>query len=120
MKPLAVLAFLIVLAPQVFAQAPVEDAPQRQDAVLQGQQKTGVAYRELQRAEYTSKLAEQDFLNADAAYKAAQKQATDLQHQAQSAKKNLDEAKAKEARARQAYQRATNAVSETGQKPVQK
>lgn len=119
MKPLTVLIFLIALAPQVFAQAPVEDARQRQDAVL-GQHKVGAAYRELQRAEYASKLAEQDYLNADAAYKAAQKQATDLQHQAQAAKKNLDAAKAKEARARQAYEQATNAVSETVPKPVQK
>ena len=61
MKALLVSWLLIVQAPAVLAQAAVEDARQRQDAILQGQQKTSAAYRELQQAEYAVKQAEQDY-----------------------------------------------------------
>jgi len=68
-------ALLVTAAASGLAQAPVEDTRLREDAILQGQQKGGVAYRELQQAEYAAKQAEQEYRQADADYKAAQKRA---------------------------------------------
>jgi hypothetical protein len=106
-----------LLAQSAFAQAPVEDARQRDDTLQHGQQRAGAAYRELQQAEYASRLAEQDYRNADNAYQAAQKQANDVKRQADTAKKTLEAAKAKEAKARQAYEQMLNAVSQGAQPP---
>lgn len=103
-----------------FAQAPIEDVRQRQDAILQGQQRAGTAYRELQQAGYAAKQADQDFRQADADYKSAQKRADDLKRQVDAAKKNLDAAKAREAKARKAYDAAVNAVDQSSQRPAQK
>lgn len=113
-------ALAVTAAVSGFAQAPVEDAPQRQDAILQGQQKAGVAYRELQQAGYAIKQAEQDFRQADADYKTAQKRAAALKRQADAAKKSLDAAKAREAKIRKSYDAALNAVDQNSRRPAPK
>jgi exopolyphosphatase/pppGpp-phosphohydrolase len=104
------LALCGCLAGVAIAQAPVEDLTNREQAIQRGQLKTGVAYRDLQQAQYESKLAEQDFLNSQDAQKAAQKQADDLKRQLDAAKKAFDAAKAKEAQARKNYDEALGAV----------
>ena len=111
---------LVVQGQTALAQAPVEDARQRQDAILQGQQKTSAAYRELQQAEYAVKQAEQDYQRFETEYKTAQKRADDLKRPLDTAKKSLDAAKAKEVLARKSYDAAVNAVDQTSQKPLQK
>ena len=113
-------ALLMTVAASSFAQAPVEDTRLRQEAILQGQQKAGLAYRELQQAEYAAKQAEQEYRQAEADYKAAQKRADELKRPADAAKKNFDAAQAKAAAARKSYDAAVNAVDQSSQKPVRK
>lgn len=100
--------------------APVEDLSSRESVLLQGQQRTGIAYRELQQAQHDAKFAEQDYLNTQDAYQAAQKQADELRRQAGSAKKTLDAARAKEAAARQRYEKEVNAIGRPPQRPSAK
>lgn len=78
---------VLCVALPVLAQAPVEDARPRQDALQRAQQKAGAAYRELQQAEFEAKQAAQDYRQADADHKAAQKRADELKRQADAAKK---------------------------------
>jgi len=98
------------VAAQAQKPAPVEDLSSRESVLLQGQQRTGFAYRELQQAQHDAKFAEQDYLNLRDAYLAAQKRSDELKHQVEAAKKTLDVAKAKEAAARQHYEKEVNAV----------
>lgn len=100
--------------------APVEDLSSRESVLLQGQQRTGIAYRELQQAQHDAKFAEQDYLNTQDAYQAAQNRADELRRQAESAKKTLDAARAKEAAARQRYEKEVNAIGQPPQKPPAK
>jgi hypothetical protein len=102
------------------AQAPVQDVTGREQVIQRGQMKTGAAYRDLQQAQYESKLAEQDFLNAQDAQKAAQKQADEMRRQLDAAKKALDAAKSKEAAARKRYDGALGAVDRAFQAPPAK
>lgn len=102
------------------AQAPVADPTGREQAIQRSQLKTGAAYRDLQQAQYESKLAEQDFLNAQDTQRAAQKQADDLKRQLDAAKKALDAAKAKEAQARKRYDEALGTVDRAFQTPPAK
>ena len=101
--------------------APVEDAARPQDPAAQrGQYRAGQAYRELQQAQYEAKLAGQDVLNAEEAYRRAQTQAEELKRQLEAARKALAAAQAKEAAARQAYEKEVNAVDEQHRKPQTK
>ena len=100
--------------------APVEDLSSRENVLLQGQQRTGIAYRELQQAQHDAKFAEQDYLNLQDAYEAAQKRADEFRRQAESAKKTRDAARAKEAAARQRYEKEVNAIGQPPQKPPAK
>jgi predicted nucleic acid-binding Zn-ribbon protein len=102
-----------------YAQAPVEDARQRDDTLQRDQQKAGAAYREMQQAQFAAKRAEEDLLQADADYKGAQTRADELKRHADTAKKNLDSARAKAEQARKSYDAAVNAVGRTSQ-PAQK
>jgi ABC-type transport system involved in cytochrome bd biosynthesis fused ATPase/permease subunit len=111
---------LIIAAVSSLAQTPVEDVRQRQDVLLHGQQKAGLAYRELQQAEFAATQAEQDYRQADADYKTAQKRADEFKRLADAAKKNLDAAKAKEDTARKSYDAAVNAVDQSWRKPAPK
>jgi hypothetical protein len=113
-------ALLMIAVASSLAQAPVEDTRLRQDAIMQGQQKASIAYRELQQAEYAVTQAEQEYRQADADHKAAQKRADELKRSADAAKKNLDAAKAKDATTRKSYDAAVNAVDQSSQKPARK
>jgi len=97
--------------------APVEDISGQEGPLLQGQQRAGIAYRELQQAQYETGLAEQDSLNAEDASRAAQKRADEFRRQAETAKKTFEAAKVKEAAARKAYENALNAVDRLQRKP---
>ncbi|MDP2240211.1 MAG: hypothetical protein Q8K18_08615 [Burkholderiales bacterium] len=96
--------------------APVEDLSSRESVLLQGQQRAGIAYRELQQAQHDAKFAEQDYLNYQDAHRAAQKRADELSRQLNAAKKTLDAARAKETAARQRYEKEVNAVGQLPQK----
>jgi len=102
------------------AQAPVEDLRSREQSIQRSQQKTGAAYRELQQAQYETKLAEQDYLNAQEAQRAAQKHADEMKRQLDAASKALAAAKAREARTRKAYDEALGGVDKAFQKPPAK
>jgi biopolymer transport protein ExbB/TolQ len=108
------------LAGTAIAQVPTEDRTSREQSIQRGQLKSGAAYRDLQQAQYESKLAEQDFLNAQDAQKAAQKQADEAKRQLDAAKKALDAAKAKEAQARKRYEDALGTVDRAFQTPPAK
>ena len=110
MRLAAVVAAWFFLLPQAFAQAPVEERRGTPDAALQAQEKTAAAYRDLTQAQYEAKLAEQELLNADAAYQSARKQADALKQSVDAAKKKLDGARARESAARKAYEQATDAA----------
>ncbi len=115
----AILLTCLGLAATAQAQqsAPVEDISSVESALLQSQQRAGAAYRELQQAQHEAKLAEQEYLNADDAYRAAQKRADDFRHQAKAAKEALDAAKAKEIAVRKSYEKALDAVDRLRRKP---
>ena len=113
--PLLLFPLLGALALATLAQAPAEDAREREDALQRGQQQTSAAYRELQQAEFETKRADQDFRQLDADAKAVQKRADELKRQADAAKKKLDAAKAKEAQARKSYDAALNALDKISQ-----
>jgi len=108
---------LLLAAAGAAAQAPVEDLTSREQAIQRGQQATGAAYRELQQSQYESKLAEQEFLNAQEADRVAQQHAQERRRQLEVAKKALDAAKAREAQARKRYDQALTGVDKAFQKP---
>ena len=120
MKGLLNAVALLLPALVAAAQAPVEDLSSREQAIQRGQQMTGAAYRELQQAQYESKLAEQDFLNAQEAGRVAQRHADEMKRQLDAAKKALDAAKLKEAQARSRYDAALSRVDEAFKKPPDK
>src|SRR5215470_14516054 len=96
-------ALFLLWTAATHAQAPAGDAAVGDAAIRQKQQQTTAAYRDLEKAQYEAKLAEQDFLNAREAHGAAQKQADERKKQLDAAGKALDAAKAKVARARKTY-----------------
>jgi hypothetical protein len=120
MRSLLPLLAGLAVALMAQAQAPVEDLTSREQAIQRSQQNTGAAFRDLQQAQYESRLAEQDFLNAQEAQIAAQKQADEMKRQLDAAKKALDAAKAKEAQARKRYDEALGGVDKAFQKPPAK
>jgi predicted nucleic acid-binding Zn-ribbon protein len=117
---LLILVLLTLANAVTYAQAPIEDARQRQDTLQRDQQKAGAAYREMQQAQFTAKQAEQDFRQADADYKAAQTRADELKRNADAAKKNLDAAHAKAEQARKNYDAAVDAVGRNSQRAQKK
>jgi len=79
-------------------------------AVQQAQYRASAAYGELREAQYQLKLTEQDYVNTQDAYRAAQKSADAIKSELDKTKKALDAAKAREARARKDYDTALDAV----------
>ena len=63
-----------------------------------------------------AKLAEQDYVNTEASYKAAQKNADDLRQKTESTRKQLDAARARVAEATRAYDREVSAVDASTRK----
>ena len=115
-----VCAGLLLVALAAAAQAPVEDRAGREQAIQRGQQRAGAAYSDLQQARHEAKLAEQEFLNAQEAQRAAQKQAEEMKLQLDGAKKALDAARQKEAQARKAYDGALDDVDRARRLPPTK
>jgi chromosome segregation ATPase len=109
-----------LLAAAAAAQAPVQDVTPRGDAIQRSQIATSEAYRQLQQAQHEAKLAEQDFVNGQDAFRAAQKQADELKRQMDAARKALDTARAREAQARKRYDGALQDVDRAFQKPTAK
>ena len=99
---------LLIAATLAYAQAPVDDALHR------GQRKAGAAFGELQKAEFETKQAEQEYRQADASHKAAQKRADELKVQAEAAHKKFEAAKGREVAARKTYDTAVEAVDKIG------
>lgn len=102
------------IATGAFAQPPAGD---RSVAVQQAQMRASAAYRELREAQYELKLADQDYINTQDAYRAAQKPAADIKRELDEMKKALDAAKVKEARARKAYESALDDVEKAWGRP---
>jgi septal ring factor EnvC (AmiA/AmiB activator) len=114
-----ILTLALLFAASVFAAqkpAPVEDAARQQEIELQrGQFRAGQAWRELKQRQHEAKLAEQEVLNTEEAYKQAQRQAEDLKQRLEAARKAHAEALANEAAARRRYDDAVNAVHQLRQ-----
>ena len=104
---------LVVLAATVLAgcaataarQSDVSSVTVPGGTLEQRQRATGTAYRRLEQARYDSRLAEQDYLNAKAAYDRARSGLD-------AAKKAFDAAKAQEKAAEQDYERGLRSVDE--------
>ena len=69
------------------------------------------------RARAEAKLAEQDYVNTQDAYRAAAQSAQDIKVELDKMQKALDAAKAREARARKAYDAALDAVEQAWGRP---
>ena len=108
---------LALLAASAAAQAPTQDTSAREQAIQRSQIGAGAAYRELEQAQYEKKLAEQDVLNSQDAYQAAQQQAEERKRQLDAARKALEAARAREAQARKRYDAALAGVDRAFEKP---
>ncbi len=110
--PIVLLGGLV--AATAVAQQPPED---RSAAVQQAQVRASSAYRELTEAQFEAKLAEQDYVNTQDAYRAAMQRAEDIKRELDKTKKALDAARASEARARKNYEAALDAVEKAWGRP---
>ena len=90
---------------------PVEERSGPSGTGLQQQQRTSAAYRALTQAKYEAKLAEQDYVNAEDAYRAAQQRADTLKEILAKLAKAREAAKAKESAAAKAYDAELSAGS---------
>ena len=107
---------MLLLIPAAAAQAPSRGPEPRDAAIQQKQRQAGAAFSNLQKAQYEAKLAEQDFLNAQDAYAATQKQSEDHRRELETARKALDAAQAKVAQARKRYEDAVSEVDQAFQR----
>lgn len=89
--------------------APVEDRGGAGNMTLQHQQRTSAAYRALEQARYERKLAEQDYVNTEDAYRAAQQRADTIKSELGKMAKAREAAREKETAAGKAYDAALNA-----------
>jgi hypothetical protein len=108
----ALCGVLAVASPLAGAQikpAPVEErSPGQAPAQLLQQQRVTAATRELRQAAHEAKLAEQDVLNTQDAYHAAQARANELKAELDKAVKVREAARAREAAARKRHDAALN------------
>jgi predicted nucleic acid-binding Zn-ribbon protein len=107
-----------VAAGAAAAQTPAPDRVGREQAIHSGQLRAGAAYGNLQQAQREWKRAEQDYLDAQEAQRAAQKHAGEMKQQLDGAKKAVDAARQKEARARKAYDEALDDVERARKLPA--
>lgn len=98
--------------------SPVQSAAPAGSTLEQRQQRTGAAYRDMQQARHEKRLAEQDLLNAQAAYEAAQKNAAALKHELDGARKAYAAAEAREKKSAQAYEAGLKSVDEVFRNPA--
>ena len=90
----------------------VQSASVPSDTLQERQQKTATAHRWLEQMRYEERLAEQDYVNAEAASQSAQKTAETLKHKAKNAKAAYAAAQARTAEAKRGYDQAMHAVDE--------
>jgi len=114
MRKALLMTLALAAATAALGQPPEGD---RSAAVQQAQIRASAAYRELQQAQYELKLAEQDYVNTQDAYRAARPPAEDIQRELAKMKKARDAARRREARARQAYEAALDAVEKAWGRP---
>ncbi len=114
MRKALLMTLVLAAATAALGQPPVGD---RSVAVQQAQMRASAAYRELQQAQYELKLAEQDYVNTQDAYRAARPPAEDIKRELAKMKKARDAARRREARARQAYEAALDAVEKAWGRP---
>ena len=89
------------------ARAPDGDlGSEREKAVIRGQYRADAAFRAWEEARYQLRLAEQDVLNGEDAYRQADADKAERKLQLDAAKKALAAARSKEAATRQAYDKA--------------
>lgn len=106
-------------APQS-APAPVQEGSAQESSVAHYQRRATAARNEWQKAEYEAKLAEQDWLNAEAAYKREQQQIGELKASMDKAAAAREAARKKVADKRAEYDNAVNAVDQAMRKPAAK
>lgn len=114
------LVLIFALAAVAQAQAPVQDAAGRGEAIQRGQQRAGAAYRDLQQARREASRAEQAFVDAQTAYEATQTQTDEAKRRFDAAVKARDTARAREQRARKVYDEALDRVDRARQAPPNK
>jgi chromosome segregation ATPase len=111
---------LLAAAGAAWAQAPARETIQREQALSGAQLRAGAAYQEMQEARQNAIRAEADLLNAQDANRVAQKQAAETKQQLDAARQALDAAKARDAKARKAYDDALDAVDRARKMPAAK
>jgi len=114
MRNALLVTIALAAAAAALAQPPQGD---RSGAVQQAQMRASAAYRELEQAQYELKLAEQDYVNTQDAYRAARPPAEDIKRELAKMEKARDAARRREARARQAYEAALDAVEKAWGRP---
>ena len=98
---------LCIITAGALAAVPVEDlGSEREKSVIRGQHRAAQAYRDWEEARYQLKLADQDAMNAEEAYRLADGDKAERKQQLDAAKKALAVARSKETAARQAYDKA--------------
>lgn len=113
-------AISFILGTLIAASALPQSPPATQSpTVQQAQIRASSAYSELTEAQFQLKLAEQDYVNTQDAYRAAAKTAEGIKRELDKMKTALDAAKVREARARKDYEAALEAVDKAWGKPAQ-
>ena len=101
------LILLCTFVTVVRAAVPVEQLnTDREKAVVSSQHRAGQAYREWEEARYQRKLAEQDAMNAEEAYRQADSDKGERKRELDAAQKARTAARAKEEAARKTYDKA--------------
>ena len=90
---------------------PVEERGGPGATLLPQQQRTSAAYRALEQARYESKVAEQDYVNAEDVYRDAQKRADALKSNLDKLARTRAAAREKEAAAAKVYDASLSAGS---------
>lgn len=90
---------------------PVEQlGREREQAVVSAQVRAGQAYRDWQNAQFEAKLAEQDVLNLEEAYRRSSAETAEFKRQLDAAKKAFAAAQARAVERQKTYEQAVEAV----------
>lgn len=106
--PVVILVCGVAVA-QMQGSAMAQDSQNTEAAMQAAQYRAGAAFRQLQQVQHEAKLAEQDYLNAQDAHRAALHDDAS-KREVESTKRMLDAARAKVAAARKAYDKEVNTV----------
>ena len=106
-------------AAMAWGQAPVEKATQTPDAVLDAQQKAGMAYSEWQEAMAARAKAQENAKKAALDFQNTQQELNASKQRAEKAQQLFEIAKTQETAARAAYRKATGIVNRAWGRPLQ-